>query len=104
MMRRRFLRRIIDILYDTLLKFEPDHLMMRITQTEAMRGLVDFGRIEEMMARTNGAIDFLRAPHVTPMAAPLFLEPGRIPIRGAADERLLEEETARLLKEAGLGG
>ncbi len=93
-----------DILYDTLLKFEPDHLMMRITQTEAMRGLVDFGRIEEMMARTNGAIDFLRAPHVTPMAAPLFLEPGRIPIRGAADERLLEEETARLLKEAGLGG
>ena len=34
-----------DILYDTLLKYDPDHLLMRIAQIEAMRGLVDFGRI-----------------------------------------------------------
>ncbi len=27
-----------DILYDTLLKYDPDHLMLRITRTETMRG------------------------------------------------------------------
>ena len=92
-----------DILYDTLLKYDPDHLMMRITRDEALRGLVDFGRIEEMLQRTAGRIDHVTAPHITPMAAPLLLEVGKVPIRGAAEERLLEEEAGRLIAEAGLG-
>ena len=37
-----------DILYDTLCKYDPNHLMLQITREEALRGLVDFGRIEEM--------------------------------------------------------
>jgi hypothetical protein len=40
-----------DILYDTLRKYDPDHVMLEITRAEAMRGLVDFGRIEEMLER-----------------------------------------------------
>ena len=71
-----------DILYDTLRKYDPGHLMLRITRDEAGRGLVDFGRIEEMLARSRGRLDHVRAPHVTPLAAPLFLEMGRVPIRG----------------------
>ena len=90
-----------DILYDTLLKYDPDHLMMRVTRTEALRGLVDFGRIEEMLARTSG-IDLLRLDRVTPLAAPLFLEHGRVPVAGSADERLLAEETEALMTAAGL--
>ena len=91
-----------DILYDTLMKYDPNHLMMRITRREADSGLVDFGRIEEMLARTGGQIDHVRAPHVTPFAAPLLLEAGKIPIRGQAEERLLEEDAARMMAEAGL--
>ncbi|MEY8839508.1 helicase-related protein, partial [Cribrihabitans sp. XS_ASV171] len=91
-----------DILYDTLLKYDPDHLLMRITHEEAMRGLVDFGRIEEMIARVGGRIDLIRLSRVTPLAAPLFLEMGRVPVQGAAEQRLLAEESARLLAEAGL--
>ncbi|MEM8729619.1 MAG: ligase-associated DNA damage response DEXH box helicase [Pseudomonadota bacterium] len=90
-----------DILYDTLLKYDPEHLMMRITRTEALRGLVDFGRIEEMIARSAG-VDLLRLTRVTPLAAPLFLEHGRVPVAGAANERLLAEETEALMKAAGL--
>ncbi|QEW21811.1 ATP-dependent DNA helicase RecQ [Marinibacterium anthonyi] len=90
-----------DILYDTLLKYDPDHLMMRITRTEALRGLVDFGRIEAMLARIRG-IDLIRLDRVTPLAAPLFLEQGRVPVSGSADERLLAEETAALMDAAGL--
>ncbi|MGR3312293.1 ligase-associated DNA damage response DEXH box helicase [Roseovarius indicus] len=91
-----------DILYDTLAKYDPDHLLLQITRTEAMRGLIDFGRIEEMIARIDGRIDLLRLPRVTPFAAPLFLEQGRTPVEGAAQERLLAEETEKLMAAAGL--
>ncbi|MEI4261095.1 ligase-associated DNA damage response DEXH box helicase [Roseovarius sp. D0-M9] len=91
-----------DILYDTLVKYDPDHLLLRITRQEAMRGLVDFGRIEEMIARIGDRIDLMRLPRVTPLAAPLFLEAGRTPVSGAGEERLLSEEADRLMREAGL--
>ncbi|MEM9198582.1 MAG: ligase-associated DNA damage response DEXH box helicase [Pseudomonadota bacterium] len=91
-----------DILYDTLRKYDPDHLMLRITRSEAMRGLVDFDRIEEMLARITG-VDHVHAPHVTPLSAPLLLEMGRVPIHGLAEDRMLEEEAAALMAEAGLG-
>jgi ATP-dependent helicase Lhr and Lhr-like helicase len=91
-----------DILYDTLLKYDPDHLLMQITREEAMRGLVDFSRILEMAERVGDRIDLLRLDRVTPLAAPLFLEPGRVPVRGTADERLLEEEVTRLMEISGL--
>jgi ATP-dependent Lhr-like helicase len=91
-----------DILYDTLVKYDPDHLLLRITRDEAMRGLVDFARIEEMAERVAGRIDLLRLDRISPFAAPLLLEVGKVPIKGAAEERLLGEETTRLLAEAGL--
>jgi ATP-dependent Lhr-like helicase len=91
-----------DILYDTLMRYDPDHLMLQITREEAMRGLVDFDRIREMCDRVGDRIDHLRLSRVTPLAAPLFLEPGRVPVRGLADERLLEEEVTRLMRDSGL--
>ena len=91
-----------DILYDTLAKYDPDHLLLQITREEAMRGLIDFGRIEEMIARVEGRVDLRRLPCVTPLAAPLFLETGRTPVDGTAQERLLAEETERLMQTAGL--
>ncbi len=91
-----------DILYDTLTKYDPDHLMLRITREEALRGLVDFGRIEEMIARTEGRIDHVTLKRVSPLAAPICLEPGRVPIKGEGRERLAEEAAAKLLDTAGL--
>ena len=67
-----------------------------------MRGLIDFGRIEDMINRIGQRIDLRRLPHVTPFAAPLLLEVGRTPVEGAAQERLLREETDRMMEAAGL--
>lgn len=91
-----------DILYDTLLKYDPDHLLMQITRDEAMRGLVDFGRIEEMIARVGTRIDLRRLERVSPLAAPLLLEVGKVPVKGAAEEKLLQQESARLMEASGL--
>ncbi len=77
--------------------------MLQITRGRgALRGLVDFGRIEEMFARVQGRIDMLRLNRVTPLPRPLFLEPGRIPVHGAGRERLMAETADRLMAAAGL--
>ena len=91
-----------DILYDTLQKYDPEHLMLDITHREAMKGLVDFNRIEEMLTRINGQIDHMPLSRVSPLAAPLFLEVGKVPIRGSADEALLDQYEGDSLKQAGL--
>jgi ATP-dependent Lhr-like helicase len=91
-----------DILFETLSKYDPDHLMMRITREEALRGLVDFGRIEEMLGRTHGRIDHIILDRVSPLALPMMLERGRISIAGAAQDRMIEDEAARLMTAAGL--
>ncbi|WP_375260976.1 ligase-associated DNA damage response DEXH box helicase [Palleronia sp.] len=91
-----------DILYDTLRRHDPEHLLLDITREEALKGLVDFGRIEEMLVRTSGRIDHVTTDRPTPLAAPLFLEAGRVPVEGAGTERLLAEEAARLMEGAGL--
>ncbi|MEM7059820.1 MAG: ligase-associated DNA damage response DEXH box helicase [Pseudomonadota bacterium] len=85
-----------DILYDTLRRFDPDHLLLKITHTEALRGLVDFGRIEEMLSRSSGRIDHIVTERVTPLAAPLMLEVGRIPLRGGSAEDLVLSEAAEI--------
>ena len=91
-----------DILYDTLLKYDPNHLMMRATRQEAMTGLVDFSRIEQMLASISGNIDHIKLKRPSPLSAPLFLEAGRVPVEGHALERLLAEEEKTLFQELGL--
>ncbi|MFW8596194.1 ligase-associated DNA damage response DEXH box helicase [Cribrihabitans neustonicus] len=91
-----------DILYDTLRKYDPGHLLLEITRQEALRGLVDFARIEEMMERVGGRITLRRLERVPPLAAPMLLETGRVPVKGAAEEKLLLRETETLMRESGL--
>ena len=73
----------------------------RVTAEEAGRGLVDFGRVEEMLARSplreHRVLD-----RVSPLAAPMMLERGRVPIRGEGHERLARIEAEALMREAGL--
>ncbi|WP_102225609.1 ligase-associated DNA damage response DEXH box helicase [Acidimangrovimonas sediminis] len=90
-----------DILYDTLRRHDPGHLLLEATRRAAQHGLVDYGRIEEML-RANPRVIHAKAPHVTPLAAPMLLEAGRVAIRGAGEERLIAAEAARLMAEAGL--
>lgn len=91
-----------DIIYDTLTKYDPDHLMLQITCEEAMRGLVDFGRIEEMLRRTQGSIDHVTVDRIPPLAAPMILEMGRVPIAGMGREKLMQDASDALMIAAGL--
>lgn len=91
-----------DILYDTLRKYDPDHLMLDITREEAMKGLIDFGRIEAMIKSHAEHIDLIALERVSPLAAPLLAELGRVPVKGMAEEKLLAHTSAELMRTAGL--
>ena len=91
-----------DILYDTLRRFDPGHLLLNVTREEALRGLVDFSRIEELLTRIGPRIDLVRLKKVTPLAAPMFLEQGRVPVAGGGRDRLARDVAAQLMREAGL--
>ncbi len=93
-----------DILYDTLLKYDPNHLLLQITREEAMRGMVDFSRIEDLLIGIKGRIDTRRLPRLSPLSAPLFFEPGKVPVHGTGRERLAEDAARALLRDAGLDG
>jgi ATP-dependent helicase Lhr and Lhr-like helicase len=56
-----------------------------------------------MLDRVGGRIDLMRLNRLTPFAAPLFLEAGRVPVEGQARERLMAEAAEALMREAGLG-
>ena len=91
-----------DILYDTLVKYDPSHLLLKITKDEAMKGLIDFNRIKEMFDRVDDNIIHKNLPHVSPLAAPMLLEVGTVPIEGQARELILQNEVGSLMREAGL--
>jgi len=91
-----------DILYDTLLRYDPNHLLLQATKKEAMQGLVDFARIENMLEKTKNHITHVDLKRVSPFSAPLLLEAGRIPIHGNAIELLLDTEINSLIADAGL--
>ena len=91
-----------DILYDTLRKYDPAHLLLSITRAEAERGLVDFSRIEDLLERVAGRIDLHPLDRPSPFAAPLLLERGRVPIMGEGRAELAEAEARELMRAAGL--
>ena len=49
---------------------DPDHLLLEITREDALGGLVDFGRIREMLDRSAGRVDHVVVDRLTPLAAP----------------------------------
>ena len=91
-----------DILYDTLLRYDPNHLLLQATKKEAMQGLVDFARIENMLDKTKNHITHVDLKRVSPFSAPLLLEAGRIPSPGSAIELMLDTEINSLIADAGL--
>ncbi len=88
-----------DLIYDTLRRHDPDHLLLSCAREDAARGLLDLARLGEFLTRISGRIGVERLQHVSPFAVPLLMEIGkeRAPGTTAADMML---EDAALIDEA----
>ena len=92
-----------DLIYDVLNKYQPDHILLEAAHQDAMGGLIDLQRLNDMLARVQGKIVHQKLERVSPLAVPLILEVSRETVnKKEADEFYLEALEAELLAEAGL--
>jgi ATP-dependent Lhr-like helicase len=89
-----------DLVYDVLRKHEPDHILLRATWADAATGLLEIGRVGDMLARIKGRIVHKRLEHISPLAIPAMLQIGREAVAGEADEHVLREAADDLVREA----
>ena len=89
-----------DLIYDVLRTHEPDHILLRAAFDDAATGLIDLGRLAQLLSRIRGLIVHQPLDAVSPLAVPVMLEIGREPVYGEADDALLEEAANELIDEA----
>ena len=88
-----------DLIYDVLRSHEPDHILLQATRADAAAGLLDVGRLADMLSRIRGRIVHKRLQQISPLAVPVMLEIGKESVNGGANESLLME-AADLVEEA----
>ena len=89
-----------DLIYDVLREHEPDHILLRATYEDAATGLLDIGRLTDMLKRIKGRIVIKKLDRVSPLAVPALLEIAKEMIAGEAREDILRENEDALVKEA----
>ncbi len=80
-----------DLIYDVLRRYEPDHILLKVTRDDAERELLDVSRLTDFLIRYQGKTDFQRFERPTPMAIPILFDVRREAVKGAAIEQLLEQ-------------
>jgi ATP-dependent Lhr-like helicase len=88
-----------DLIYDVLKQYEPDHILLQAAFADAGEGYLDIKRVGALLRRVKGRLVHRALPHVSPFAAPVMLEVGRVGVQGGADEAVLED-AASLIAEA----
>ena len=88
-----------DLIYNVLKQYEPDHLLMQAAFADAGEGYLDLRRVGALLRRVKGKLVHRDLPHVSPFAAPVMLEVGRVGIAGEAEEAILADAAA-LIDEA----
>jgi ATP-dependent Lhr-like helicase len=88
-----------DLVYDVLRSHEPDHILLRAARADAATGLLDIGRLGDMLSRIRGRIVHKALARVSPLAVPVLLEIGRESVYGEAADALLEDAAQDMLAE-----
>ena len=92
-----------DLIYDVLRSHEPDHILLKATQSDAATGLLDIHRLGDMLRRIKGHLRHRALDRISPLAIPVMLEIGREPVPGEAHDAILAEAADDMVATA-LGG
>lgn len=92
-----------DLIYDVLRKYEPDHVLLKLTRADAEHELLDTERLAAMLHQFQGRLVFKVLPRPSPLSLPVILDvrTERIPGRGmeALLNQIAQQETAQQLME-----
>jgi ATP-dependent Lhr-like helicase len=89
-----------DLIYDVLYQHEPDHILIQATRRDAARGLLDIGRLGDMLRRIRSHIVHQPLERISPLAVPIMLDIGKEPIYGEARESAMADAADELMREA----
>ena len=89
-----------DLIYDVLLKYEPDHILLRIARQEAEADMLDIDRLRDFLTEVKGATAFETLPHASPLSIPAIMQIGKEQIRGEAEQRMVAEAALGNLGES----
>lgn len=78
-----------DLIYDVLMKYEPDHILLRIAREEAEKDLLDIPRLAHWLHDVEGRVRFRTLPHASPLSIPSMMQLGKERVRGKGEEELL---------------
>ncbi len=79
-----------DLIYDVLLKYDPDHILLRIAREEAERDLLDIPRLRRWLSDVQGEITYKILPHASPLSIPSMMQLGKETLVGEAKMAILE--------------
>jgi len=80
-----------DLIYDVLLKYEPDHILLRIAREEAEKDLLDIDRLRGFLTEVEHKTVFRTLPHASPLSIPAMMQIGRERVRGEAEQRMIAQ-------------
>ena len=92
-----------DLIYDVLMKYESDHILLRAAYEDARHGLIDSERVKDFLHEAERNLLHRPLQKISPMAVPVVLQIGRESVvRKDSDDTILEDMEEEILKEAGL--
>lgn len=90
-----------DLIYDVLMKYEPNHVLLRSAYRDARHGLIDADRIKNFLTSIIGNIKHQELDKISPMAVPTILQVSRETLaRSDRDQYIFEDIEDQILKEA----
>lgn len=80
-----------DLIYDVLRKYEPNHVLLRMTRADAERELLDTERLANLLHQFQGKMLFKALPRPSPLSLPVILDVRTERLPGRGMEALLNQ-------------
>ncbi len=85
-----------DLIYDVLMKFEPDHILLAMARQDAERELLDLDRLADFLTRYRSRVLFKSLPRPSPFAIPVILDVRTERVNGEGMEALLLQDAREI--------
>lgn len=92
-----------DLIYDVLVKYDPEHILLKAAYDDAKKGMIDADRLKALLTKSQGHIMHRDLDRISALAVPTVLQLSRESVSKKDKEKFIFEELeAEILQEAGL--
>ena len=90
-----------DLIFDVLMRYQPDHLLIEAAWADARARLTDVGRLGDLIERAAPTMVHMTLERISPLAVPVLVLIGRESVaQEATDDAVLADAEAALVAAA----